>query len=186
MSQSKIIFGFTGLPVSGKGTAATYLKNKYGASVFGFSKMLRDLVDRLYIPQSRDNLIKISEVLRATFGEDIMARTMANDVEKDPAEIVVVEGIRRLADVEALLPLPDFILTEIFADPQVRYSRIVKRGENVDDKQKTYAEFLADHQRSTELSILEVIKLAKERINNNGSEADLHRQLDELVKKYVT
>lgn len=185
MSQPKIIFGFTGLPVSGKGTAAAYLKNKYGASVFGFSKMLRDLVDRLYIPQSRDNLIKISEVLRATFGEDIMAKTMAKDVAKDSAEIVVVEGIRRLADVQALLSMPNFVLAEIFADPQVRYSRIVNRGENTDDKQKTYAEFLADHQRSTELSILEVIKLTKERIDNNGSEADLHRQLDELVKKYV-
>lgn len=186
MSQPKIIFGFTGLPVSGKGTTAAYLKSKYGASVFGFSKMLRDLLDRLYIPQTRDNLIKISEVLRATFGEDIMAKTMANDVAKDMAEIVVVEGIRRLADVEALLPMPNFVLVEIFADPKTRYSRITKREENIDDKQKTYAEFLADHKRSTELSILEVIKLAKEKIDNNGIEADLQRQLEELVKKYVS
>lgn len=186
MSQTKIIFGFTGLPASGKGTAASYLKNKYNASIFGFSKMLRDLVDRLYLPQSRDNLIKISEVLRAAFGEDIMAKTMANDVAKDSASIVVIEGIRRLADVQTLLPTPYFVLTEIFADPKVRYSRIVKRGENVDDKQKTYIDFLADHQRSTELSILEIIKLAKERIDNNSNENDLHRQLDALVKKYVS
>jgi hypothetical protein len=61
---------------------------------------------------------------------------------------------------------------------------LITRGENADDNTKTYEQFLTDHQRSTELSILDVIPQAKERIDNNGTIEGLYGQLDELVKKY--
>lgn len=183
--SKKVIFGFTGLISSGKGTVASYFEKKYNASTYRFSTMLRQLLDRIYVEQNRDNIIKISESIRTLFGEDIMAKAMAKDVEKDTNQIVVVEGIRRPADIEYLRQLPHFVLVEIFADPMVRYERLISRGENTDDNSKTYEEFLADHQRSTELSILEVIPFATERIDNNGSEEQLHGQLDQLVKKYT-
>lgn len=180
----KVIFGFTGLIASGKGTAAHYLEEKHQASTYRFSTMLRDILDRIYVEHTRDNIIRISESIRTLFGEDIMAKTMATDVEKDTGERVVVEGIRRLADISYLRELPHFVLVEIFGDPKVRYERLIHRGENADDTTKTYEQFLADHERSTEKSILDVIPLAKERIDNNGSEEALHAQLDALVKKY--
>jgi hypothetical protein len=62
---------------------------------------------------------------------------------------------------------------------------LIQRGENADDATKTYEQFLADHERSTEKSILEVVPLAKERIDNNGDQEDLHKQLDALVEKYT-
>lgn len=179
----KIILGFTGQLASGKGTVAKYYEEKYGASTYRFSTILRDLADRLYLPQSRDNLIKMSECVRATFGEDILAKAMAKDAEADKHELIVVEGIRRLADIEYLFKLPNFVLIEIFADPKTRYGRLIKRGENTDDKSKSYEEFLADHQRSTELSVLDVIKNANERIDNNGTIQSLYAQLDALIKK---
>ncbi len=183
--SKKIVFGFTGLISSGKGTVASYLEKKYGASTYRFSTMLRDLLDRIYVEQSRDNIIKISESIRSLFGEDIMAKAIAKDVEKDAHPLIVVEGIRRPADIEYLRKLPNFVLVEIFADPEIRYKRLISRGENSDDNSKTYEQFLADHQRSTELSILEVIPFATERIDNNGDEEALHTQLDELIKKYT-
>lgn len=183
--MAKLILGFSGLLASGKGTAAAYLEKKYQASTYRFSTILRDVADRLYIEQSRDNLIRLSEIIRGTFGEDILAKAMAKDVANDPKELVVIEGIRRMADIEYLQKIPGFVLVEIFADPKIRYERLTKRGENVDDTTKTYEQFLADHQRSTELSILEVIKEAKEKVDNNGSLEDFHQQLDALVKKYT-
>ena len=180
----KLILGFTGLLASGKGAAAKYLEEKHQAGAYRFSTMLRDLLNRLYLPQSRDLLVKMSESMRAAFGEDVLAQTMANDVANDAHQIIVVEGIRRLADIAYLSKLPNFVLVEIFADPKVRYARLIKRGENKDDNSKTYEQFLADHQRSTEVSILEVIKHATERTDNNGNLESLRKQLDELVKKY--
>ncbi|HBV58263.1 MAG TPA: hypothetical protein DEB73_03330 [Candidatus Magasanikbacteria bacterium] len=182
-AQKKIILGFTGLLASGKGAAAKYLEAKHGAATFRFSNMLRDILNRVYVPQARDNMIRLSEFLRGAYGEDIMAKTMFKDIAKDSAKVVVIEGIRRLADIEQ--NTPNFVLVEIFADPKIRYERLIKRGENPDDNSKTYEQFLADHKRSTEVSILEVIKHATEKVDNNGDLADLHKQLDELVKKYA-
>jgi dephospho-CoA kinase len=73
---------------------------------------------------------------------------------------------------------------EIFADVKIRYGRIIERRENPDDASKTFEQFLLDHERSTEISIPEVIAEADERIDNNGDEEYLHLQLDALIKKY--
>lgn len=182
MTGSKKIFGLSGLIASGKGAAAGYFKKKYRANVYRFSTMLRDILDRLYLEHTRDNLVKMSECLRSTFGEDILAKTVAKDVENDPHRVIVVEGIRRLADIKYLSKLPGFILVEIFADSRVRYERLIKRGENEDDMTKTYKQFLADHRRSTEITIPKVTAQARERIDNNGDLKDLHRQIDKIVK----
>lgn len=181
MTDSKIILGFSGLLSSGKGTAAKYLAKQHGASTYRFSTMLRDTLDRYYLPHTRDSLIKVSEFMRETFGEDILAKTMASDVEKDTNKLIVVEGIRRMADIEYLQKLPGFVLVEIFGEPELRYERLIQRGENSDDNTKTYEQFLEDHKRSTEVSILDVVKHATVKVNNNGSLQDLHDQLDKLV-----
>lgn len=183
--KKKLILGFTGLLASGKGTAAKYLEEKHNVATFRFSTMLRDILNRVYVPQTRDNMVRLSEFLRNAYGEEVMAKTIAEDVKKSKNKIIAVEGIRRLADIIYLSKLPHFVLVEIFAEPKIRYERLIKREENADDKSKTYQQFLADHQRSTEVSILEVIKHATERVDNNGDFDSLHEQLDELVKKYA-
>ncbi len=182
--MSNVIFGFTGLLASGKGTATKYYQDAHGASTFRFSTILRDLASRVYLEQSRDNLIKMSECIRTTFGEDTLAKAVAKDAASANKPLIVIDGIRRLADIAHLLPLPNFVLVEIFADERARYDRLIKRGENSDDATKTFEQFLADHQRSTELSILDVIPHAKERINNNGTLEELHSSLEKLLKKY--
>lgn len=183
---NKVIFGFTGLPACGKGTAAKYFEEKYGARTFRFSTMLRDLLDRIYLPQTRDNMIKMSEIIRGTFGEDTMARVIAKDAEQATTDIIVVEGIRRMADIEHLSKLPNFVLVEIFADIEKRLERIRARRENPDDATKTMEQFKADHQRSTELTILDVIKVATEHLDNNGTVEELHKNLENLCLKYAS
>lgn len=182
--MQKIILGFTGLLASGKGTAASYFEQKYNAKSYRFSTILRALADRIYIEQSRDNLIKMSETIRATFGEDILAKAIAGDAAKSENELIIVEGIRRMPDIEHLKRLPSFILIEISADPQTRYDRLVQRNENVDDRTKTYEQFLEDHKRSTEMSIPEVISHATEHIDNNGTIEQLHQSLDLLLNRH--
>lgn len=170
---------------SGKGTAAHYLREKYGADTFRFSTMLRDVLNRFHIAETRDNIIKLSEIIRGTFGEDTMARTMALDAETSANHMIIVEGVRREADIAYLSKLPNFVLVEIFAEPKLRHQRLNLRRENPDDATKTFEQFMADHERSTELSILPVAAKATERIDNNGTREQLREQLDVLVKKYA-
>lgn len=183
--MSKLILGFVGEMASGKGTAVSYIKEKYGATTYSFSGMLRDMLDRLYLPHTRDNMIDLSVWVRKHFGEDTMARTMANDIEKDPHEIIAVEGIRRPADIEHLKKLPGFHVVEIVADERTRFDRLVKRAQNPGDATKTLEEFQADSQKPTEISIREVAKEATEHVDNNGTVEELEGQLDALIKKYA-
>ncbi len=184
MKNNKVILGFTGLMAGGKGTVAKYFETKYQAGAYRFSTMLRDMLTRIHLEHSRDNLVKMSECVRGTFGEGTMARAIAKDVAADKNKIIIVEGIRRLADIEYLSKLPNFVLVEIFADATVRHARMNQRGENPDDKTKTFEQFLEDHKRSTEMTIPEVASHATERIDNNGSRENLYRELDALIKKY--
>ncbi len=177
----KIILGFTGLIACGKGTATQYLKEKYQAETFRFSTMLRDVCSRLYMEHSRENLSGISTVLREFFGQDLMAKVMAKDVENSQAELIVVDGIRRMEDVKYLRVLPNFKLVSIESEMKIRYQRLLKRDENSDDQNKTWEQFQADHQLETELTILDTMKAADIVINNDGSLEDLQKQLDKLV-----
>jgi dephospho-CoA kinase len=181
MKTNKIILGFTGQIACGKGTIAQYIQETYHASNYRFSSMLRDILDRFHLPHTRANLVSISEYMRNTHGEDIMAKTMAVDVEKDPNTIIVVEGIRRMADIAYLSKLPNFTLIKIEATPEKRYERIIQRGENKDDNTKTFEEFQKDHEQPTEITIPEIMSHATLSINNNGTIEDLHKQLDKLV-----
>lgn len=179
----KMILGFTGLIASGKDVSKKYLEEKYGASSHRFSTMLRDILNRLYLPVSRENLQTLSQTLRGSFGQDTLARVIAEDVKNDTHDLVIVEGIRRQADIIELKNLPNFRLVAIDAEAETRYHRVVARNENVGDAEKTYEQFLAEGQREAEAEIPAVMAQASFRLDNNGTFANLYKQLDELIAK---
>lgn len=180
--MDKKIFGLTGLMACGKGTAAEYLAAKYGAQAIRFSTIVRDVLDRLYLPQSRANMQKMIPILLNGFGTDLLSKVMAQDVLKSDKNIIVIDGVRRFPDIEHLKKIPGFTLVAIEVDPKIRYQRLVSRGENAGDKEKTWEQFLAEHQAATEIDIPKLMAVADIKIDNNGSLEDLYRQLDKLVK----
>jgi dephospho-CoA kinase len=113
-----------------------------------------------------------------------MAKTMATDVAKSQANMITIGNARRLADIEYLSKMPGFVLIAISAEMHIRYERTKTRGEKASDATQTFEQFVADHERSTELSIAEVAKQATEQIDNNGTKEELCTQLDNLMKKY--
>ncbi|HNW71466.1 MAG TPA: AAA family ATPase [Candidatus Paceibacterota bacterium] len=181
--MSKIIIGLVGSLASGKETIKKYLVEKNNAKDCKFSSILRDVLNRLSVPISRENLQKVSTVLRENFGEDLLASAIATDASKLDADIVVIDGVRRFTDIEHLKDLPNFVLVKIDADPKLRYERMKLRNENVGDDKKTFEEFMKDHEAEADKQIPEVMKTAKYEIINNGSFEDLYKQLDELIAK---
>jgi len=179
--MSKIILGLVGSLASGKETTKNYLAEKYNAKDCRFSSILRDVLSRVAVPNSRENLQKVSTILRANFGENLLAKAIANDASKLDADVVVIDGVRRFTDIEHLKDLPDFILVKIDADPKIRYERMKLRNENEGDDKKTFEEFLKDHESEADKQIPEVMKTAKYSIDNSGSFEDLYKQIDEIV-----
>lgn len=180
--MEKLILGFVGEAGSGKGTAAQYLHEHYGAAVFGFSGSLRDIIRRLHLEESRDHIIKLSEILRGAFGEDVLSRVIAHDALGASSNLVAVEGIRRPQDIVTLQELPHFILVAVDASAETRFARLSARGQNTDDAM-TWEQFLAMQERSTERSIHDVMPLATERIDNNGTPQELEQQIEALLDR---
>lgn len=181
--MDKIILGLVGEIASGKGTTAKYLQDKYNGKTHRFSTMLRDVAHRMHLEESRENLQKLSTAFRQYFGDDILAKTIYHDVSEDAEALVVIDGIRRYPDIERLSTLPEFKLVYIETSAENRYKRIVERGENIDDKNKTFEEFQKDHNYETEKDIVGLKTKAHFIITNDSSFDDLYLQIDKIINE---
>jgi len=178
----KKIIGLVGEIAAGKGTAAKYLIEKHKATSHRFSTVLRDVLDRLYLEINRENMQNLSTILRKNFGEDILAKVIAEDVENDGNDIIVIDGIRREADIKYLKQLPEFKLIAVKADIKIRFERLARRGENEDDKNKTFEQFAKDHEAEAESQVLGLIKISDIQVDNSGNLEQLYKQMEDIVK----
>jgi dephospho-CoA kinase len=182
MPNNSLIIGIVGEIASGKGTAAEYLRQKHDGVIFKFSTVMRDVLNRLYLPQTRENLQLLSLILRESFGQDIFAKTMARDAANSSARLTIIDGIRRPSDIIELAKLNSFHLINIVADEKIRYERIKTRNENPNDAEKTWEQFQKEAIAESEATIRTVAAQAEYAVKNNGTLDDLHKQLDLILE----
>lgn len=180
--SKKIILGISGEIASGKDTVGKYLAEKYGALPLRFSQPLRDMLDRLYLEQNRENMSTLSLHLRRAFGEDTLSRVLLNDAEKSKEDFVVVDGVRRLPDIIHMETSEHFYFAYIEASSEKRYERLTQRRQNPDDATKTPIQFEKDAKLETELQIASLKERADFVINNDGTLEELHAQVDKMME----
>lgn len=183
--NKKIILGITGEMGAGKTTVTEYIKSKHGGVSFRFSTMLRDILERMHLEHTRENLQILSTCLRSQFGDDLMSKVIAKDVEHATNNIIIVEGIRRPSDVTYLKHLPRFYLIAIDANLKTRYERIIKRNENPDDQKKTFKQFQIEQSQESEKKIRDIMKDAEIIIDNNSNKHALYADVEKIVSKYT-
>lgn len=181
--MAKLILGLTGEMGSGKGAITKHIVQNYDADSHKFSQVFRDILDRACIEQSRENISALSLMLRKTFGEDILAKSMYHDAKNDTHDIVVIDGVRRLEDLTYLKEMPEFKLAYVESDIQVCYDRLVRRAENPGDATKTFEEFRKDHERDADARIPDLKNYADIVIENNGTYPELYQKVDEVIKQ---
>lgn len=181
-----MVIGITGLPGAGKGTAAAYVVEKYGAVTKRFSQPLWDILARLHQPQTRENMQKLAQSMRALFGNDILAETLLQDLTQETTNLIVMEGFRYQDEYAMLKRRPDFVFIGIETAFDVRLARIQQRSEKEDDRTMTAEKFKAQHEFKTEQYIPELIAKADHRIDNNGTVDQLYAQLDALMTTLKT
>lgn len=184
-TNKKIIIGLVGEIASGKDTVADYLAKKYQAQTISFSQPLRDILDRLYLPQTRINMANLGIALRNKFGQDILARVIAEEIKASHKKIICLPNIRLESDMVYIKKFKYFILVKVETEAKTRYQRIIKRAQNPDDKTKTWKQFVKDAKIPTETKIRKIGQRAKYSIDNNSGYNHLYSQIDVLIAKIL-
>lgn len=179
--MSKVIIGLVGQIASGKDITKKYIIQKYGAESVKFSQIVRDILVRLDLPETRENMSATSLGLRNIFGEDIFAKVITNDIKSFDSDIIIVDGVRRMEDIEFLKNLPEFSLVSVDALPEIRYQRMKTRNENPGDAEKTFEDFLNQQLLETEMTIAGVMKEAQYQLTNNTTLEDFQKDIDNLL-----
>lgn len=179
--QSKI-FGITGKIACGKGSLADYLIKKYRAKKFGFSDPLKETLSMYDIELTRHNLQLLSTLLRKNFSEDVLARALMKRALEAQEDIVIIDGVRRLTDIENFRKLKNFSLIFIDTDKKLRFARYTKRNQSPGDEKMSYEDFIKKDNAESENQIEGLKKFANHIITNNGSVEELLRKTDETIR----
>jgi dephospho-CoA kinase len=178
----KQVIGLTGNIGAGKTAVSDHLHRKYGADQLRFSQILMDVLDRLYLAKDRNNLQTLGEVVRKSFGSDVIVNAFKKDLEKSKSPVVVVDGIRYMDEVDMLRSFDNSFLLFMDAPARTRYERAVKRGEKGESK-ISFDVFLKMEQRGTEKNLPKIKKAADYVIENDGSMDALLKRIDAIVEK---
>lgn len=180
--NNKIVIGLAGQIASGKDTIADYIANKYGGVSVSFSKPLRDILNRAYLPIDRLNLSWLAQTFINRFGGDVISNIIGHEIEASDKTIFILPNIRREDDAAYFKNWPGYVLVGINTETKTCYDRLIQRSQNIDDQTKTWEQFQKDLQLSTEVSIDGLIKKAPIKIDNNGTFEDLYKQIDKIME----
>ncbi|PIS05623.1 MAG: hypothetical protein COT81_00045 [Candidatus Buchananbacteria bacterium CG10_big_fil_rev_8_21_14_0_10_42_9] len=181
--MSAIVIGACGHIAAGKTTIFEHLEKNYDVDYARFSDPLRNIADILGIEKNRENLQKLSTLLRENFDQAFLSKAIRAYIDRSNHNYIYIDGIRRLPDITYLKDLPNFFLIAINADLKTRYERITTRNENPDDQSKTWEAFQAEAKQESELQINEVMEHAAFTVNNNGTIDEFYSQIDNIMQK---
>jgi dCMP deaminase len=177
-----MIIGLTGKNGAGKTAVSEYLKSR-GFEYHSLSDAIRDEIRRRGQEITRDVLIAVGNELRDTFGPGILAERVLGSLEKD--HNYAIDSIRNPIEVEVLRRRRDFVLLAIDADPAIRFERSRIRGR--ESAAQSLEQFMVEENRELESEnpanqqLLATGKKADAVVRNNGTIAELHAKLDELL-----
>ncbi|MFH1403493.1 MAG: AAA family ATPase [Candidatus Altiarchaeota archaeon] len=180
MMEDKKVIGLIGRIGSGKSIVAEHLVENYGAVVYRFSDVLKDVLNRVHKPITRENLQDLGVALRSAFDDQgILAEVLRADIMESDSKLIIVDGIRYYDEVEMVKGVGGVTLY-VKAPPEVRYERVVKRGTR-GERHISFDEFKVSEGRETERMIDEIGSNADYTIENTGTLDELKSKVDELM-----
>jgi len=174
------MFGLAGEMLSGKSLAAKFLVEHFAVKELRLSMILNNILDVLGLPQSRENQQKLARLLREQFGEQILAFTAAEYAEHAKEHTFLIDGIRKLEELNELKKRTDLRLIYVEAPLELRYQRLKQRTEKVGEHLKQIEEFITDHKAESEIDIPKLKQYANFVVQNTGDDAELHAQLTRI------
>ena len=182
--MAKIIIGLVGETGSGKDTVAHYLKRRYDVQLLRFSLPLKKTLDLFFNKSSKKDQSWLYSVFKERFGEDVLHQGVRRYVEQHDG-LMCVNGMRMMKDLDFIRSFKNNYVVYVTADQELRWKRVVGRGEKSDDRQS-----LEDFQKfestaETEKNIPAIGAKADFVIKNDGTMDDLLWQVDDAMKEIL-
>jgi dephospho-CoA kinase len=186
-----VIICLTGMPGAGKSTVATSLKDK-GFPVITMGDVIREEAIRLNLDLDDTNLGKLMIRMRNEIGQgaiaELVVKRIKAEIERSPSDegptVVIVDGIRSIAEVKVLRRIGDVRLLAIHASAETRFVHIKKRARV--DAPLAQNDFQERDRRELSVGISEAIAFADEAIsNNNLTIRQLKSAAFEIVTKWI-
>ncbi|MGQ0536824.1 MAG: AAA family ATPase [Methanobacteriota archaeon] len=171
---------FTGLPGAGKSVAVEVARRR-GIPVVRMGDLVWEEVRRRGMPLEEASVGLVAREMRAHHGPEIWAIRTAERAKETDAPVVVIDGVRSLAEVSCFRRVlgRTFVLVAITAAKTVREARLLDRGR--EDDVRSREEFEAREARELGFGLEEAIGSADVRIPNEETEADLVRRVEEVL-----
>lgn len=183
----KVIIGLVGEKGGGKGKFTEMLielLDEAGKKTAHarFSDILVETLKLWHLPNTRENLQKLSVIMRDAYGKGTLTNAVRQRLESLAADFVILDGIRWESDVELLRSFPHSLLIYIYADPEIRLERIRKRKEKSGEENTTLEQFLQQEQAETEKMIPAIGLTANLKIVNNSKDPE---ELKAVVQHFL-
>lgn len=127
------VIAFVGMPGAGKSEASAVAR-EMGMPVVVMGDVLREEVRERGLPPTDENIGAVANQLRKDEGMDAIAKRCIPKIEALKARVVVVDGIRGIAEVETFKKAfgDDFTLVKIDAPFDLRLERLRRRARSDD------------------------------------------------------
>ena len=179
----KLIVCLTGMPGSGKSTIVSALKSK-GIETLNLGDGVRAEAKRRNLEPSGENLGKIMLQLREKNGPGAIANLLTDQIQNSKSNIIIVDGIRSIAEIEVLKNVGSVKLLSIEATAETRFKFLKARGRS--DDPETKEKFAERDNREISVGIDKSISIADETISNNDLTLDELTELAHtVIKKWI-
>ena len=188
MLKDTLIIGLTGMPGAGKTTVANYLSQK-GIPLLIMGDVVREVAENDGLEPTSDNLAKLMLRLRKRNGPEAVAHLIINKIklmkkEDKELSVVIVDGIRSMAEVQVLRRIGSVKLLAIHGSTLTRYTHVRERGRS--DVPSNIGEFDKRDKIEMDVGISNAIALADETISNNDiSISELCQRSFITIQKWI-
>ena len=174
------VMGISGLPGSGKSLVSD-IATERGAIIVSMGDIIREEAKK-----RGESTKETAQNLRAEHGQYIVSQLTIDNIKKlqeDGIEnTIIVEGIRSPHEVDMFKEnFDNFIILSIFANPTLRFERLLKRMR--EDDSQDYNEFKKRDQMELDFGIGTVIALSDKIIINENDLESYSEKIDEFLKQ---
>jgi dephospho-CoA kinase len=177
MARRRLIL-LTGMAGSGKTTLSGIIRESR-LRVITMGDVIRELAKQKGLEPTRENIGHLAEEIRKE-GQEAVARRCVEMLKREPDSLIVVDGIRSLAEVDAFKEEFDVVLIALWASPLSRYKRLTRRGRS--DDPKTWEEFKDREYRELGFGIGDAIASSDYMIKNDDGIDTLKPAFEEIMR----